>query len=414
MKKIFLLLVTTLFLLSLYGCNTSSSSNNSTEQTTVTDTDDLSLDTDTDSETEFNNDLEIYYNDKKIDNLNLFDALMPTEDGLIYSKINETSPNEIEYYRYYLDKKSSIKLGSIKDWTMQINDKAYVNNHLCFMASTGDITDEENRTLEFIDIDLNKNKMTTVFSDKGGFPYDTITGADNLVIITKVLDNGTSLELYDTETQKFKQLKYLEFDDKNSIGETIRKVSIDKSTKTISLLVLDCISQNEASLKIETYDYDMNFLKSYDISNISDDSNELIQGVQVFDFKNNYLFYQNFSITRCIGYIDSDKLKKSDISEDVDDTFSIVSASEDDSDTNLLYKRAESSSENNYIYLFDTTNKTMKETKFNIEEKGYTIGGISRIGKDNLMILMSPDNADKKSDLNSRIYFTKLSDLKFQ
>lgn len=358
--------------------------------------------------------MEIYYNDKKIDNLNLFDALMPTEDGLIYSKINETSPNEIEYYRYYLDKKSSIKLGSIKDWTMQIHDKAYVNNHLCFTASTGDITDEENRTLEFIDIDLNKNKMTAVFSDKGGFPYDTVTGADNLVIITKVLNNGTSLELYDTETQKFKQLKYLEFDDKNSIGETIRKVSIDKSTKTISLLVLDCISQNEASLKIETYDYDMNFLKSYDISNISDDSNELIQGVQVFDFKNNYLFYQNFSITRCIGYIDSDKLKKSDISEDVDDTFSIVSASEDDSDTNLLYKRAESSSENNYIYLFDTTNKTMKETKFNIEEKGYTIGGISRIGKDNLMILMSPDNADKKSDLNSRIYFTKLSDLNFQ
>ena len=49
---------------------------------------------------------------------------------------------------------------------------------------------------------------------------------------------------------------------KNSIGETIRKVSIDKSTKTISLLVLDCISQNEASLKIETYDYDMNFQKA--------------------------------------------------------------------------------------------------------------------------------------------------------
>ena len=46
MKKIFLLLVTALFLLSLYGCNTSSSSNNPTEQTTVTNTDDLSLDSD--------------------------------------------------------------------------------------------------------------------------------------------------------------------------------------------------------------------------------------------------------------------------------------------------------------------------------------------------------------------------------
>ena len=73
MKKIFLLLVTALFLLSLYGCNTSSSSNNPTEQTTVTNTDDLSLDSDTDSETEFNNDLEIYYNDKKIDNAPVVD-----------------------------------------------------------------------------------------------------------------------------------------------------------------------------------------------------------------------------------------------------------------------------------------------------------------------------------------------------
>lgn len=106
MKKIFLLLVTALFLLSLYGCNTSSSSNNSTEQTTVTNTDDLSLDTDTDSETEFNYDLEIYYNDKKIDNLNLYGLFKQIDNGFIYSEINKDSPNEMEYYRYYLDKKT--------------------------------------------------------------------------------------------------------------------------------------------------------------------------------------------------------------------------------------------------------------------------------------------------------------------
>lgn len=410
MKKIFLLLVTALFLLSLYGCNTSSSSNNPTEQTTVTNTDDLSLDSDIET-TELNHDLDIYNNDKKIDTLNLFDALMPTEDGLIYSKINETSPNEIEYYRYYLDKKSSIKLGSIKNWSMQINDKAHVNNHLCFMASTGDITDEENRTLEFIDIDLNKNKMTTVFSDKGGFPYDTITGADNLVIITKVLDNGTSLELYDTETQKFKQLKYLEFDDKNCVGKTIRKVSIDDSTKTICLLVLDCVSETDVSLKIETYDYDMNFLKSYDISDISDDSNELIQGVQFFDFRNNYLIYQNFSMTRCIGYIGNKKLQKSDMIDNIDDTYSMAQTPQKGYDTILSYKGIDS---DHKIYSFNTIDKTMKKTTFKPEIKDYTINRISRIGKDNLMILMSPDNADKKSDLNSRIYFTKLSDLNFQ
>lgn len=65
MKKIFLLLVTALFLLSLYACNTSSSSNNSTEQTTVTNTDDLSLDSDIET-TELNHNLEIYNNGKKV------------------------------------------------------------------------------------------------------------------------------------------------------------------------------------------------------------------------------------------------------------------------------------------------------------------------------------------------------------
>ena len=404
------MLFRSLFLLSLCGCNTSSSSNNSTEQTTVTNTDDLSLDSDIET-TELNHDLDIYNNDKKIDTLNLFDALMPTEDGLIYSKINKDSPNEMEYYRYYFDKKNSVKLGSIKNWSMQIHDKAYVNNHLCFTASTGDITNEENRTLEFIDIDLNKNKMTTVFSDKSGFPYDTVTGADNLVIITKVLDNGTSLELYDTETQKFKQLKYLEFDDKNSIGETIRKVSIDDSTKTICLLVLDCVSETDVSLKIETYDYDMNFLKSYDISNISDDSNELIQGVQFFDFRNNYLIYQNFSMTRCIGYIGNKKLQKSDMIDNIDDTYSMAQTPQKGYDTILSYKGIDS---DHKIYSFNTIDKTMEKTTFKPEIKDYTINRISRIGKDNLMIIMFPDNADKKSDLNSRIYFTKLIDLNFQ
>lgn len=410
MKKIFLLLVTALFLLSLYGCNTSSSSNNSTEQTTVTNTDDLSLDSDIET-TELNHNLEIYNNGKKVDTLNLYGLFKQIDNGFIYSKINKDSPNEMEYYRYYLDKKNSVKLGSIKNCSMQIHDKAYVNNHLCFTASTGDITDEENRTLEFIDIDLNKNKMTTVFSDKGGFPYDTVTGADNLVIITKVLDNGTSLELYDTETQKFKQLKYLEFDDKNSIGETIRKVSIDKSTKTISLLVLDCISQNEASLKIETYDYDMNFLKSYDISNISDDSNELIQGVQFFDFRNNYLIYQNFSMTRCIGYIGNKKLQKSDMIDNIDDTYSMAQTPQKGYNTVLSFKDVDL--ERN-IYLFNTIDKTMKKTKFKPEEENYYIGSMSRTGKDNLMIITTPDNADKKSNLNPKLYFTKLSDLNFQ
>ena len=37
-----------------------------------------------------------------------------------------------------------------------------------------------------------------------------------------------------------------------------------------------------------------------------------------------------------------------------------------------------------------------------------------RTGKDNLMIITTPDNTDGKSNLNPKLYFTKLSDLNFQ
>ena len=66
------------------------------------------------------------------------------------------------------------------------------------------------------------------------------------------------------------------------------------------------------------------------------------------------------------------------------------------------------------IYLFNTIDKTMKKTKFKPEEENYYIGSMLRTGKDNLMIITTPDNADKKSNLNPKLYFTKLSDLNFQ
>lgn len=176
-------------------------------------------------------------------------------------------------------------------------------------------------------------------------------------------------------------------------------------------MVLDCVSETDVSLKIETYDYDMNFLKSYDISNISDDSNELIQGVQFFDFRNNYLIYQNFSMTRCIGYIGNKKLQKSDMIDNIDDTYSMAQTPQKGYNTVLSFKDVDL--ERN-IYLFNTIDKTMKKTKFKPEEENYYIGSMSRTGKDNLMIITTPDNADKKSNLNPKLYFTKLSDLNFQ
>lgn len=93
-----------------------------------------------------------------MDTLNLYGLFKQIDNGFIYSKINKDSPNEMEYYRYYFDKKNSVKLGSIKNWSMQIHDKAYVNNHLCFTASTVTLQMKKTEPLNLLISTLIKTK----------------------------------------------------------------------------------------------------------------------------------------------------------------------------------------------------------------------------------------------------------------
>ena len=78
-----------------------------------------------------------------------------------------------EIQNMYRDNKS-IYLGEINEWSLQTQETAYINNHVCFFASTGDVASYDNRELKLMNINVEQGVMSEVFSEKGGFPYCTI------------------------------------------------------------------------------------------------------------------------------------------------------------------------------------------------------------------------------------------------
>lgn len=398
MKRLISFIFIMIFIYSFCGCNNDSVDNYNSNKLS-----ELSSD--------LNEKLIIYDNNSVFDTIEIFGNILQTNDGFIYSKyIDESSGKltEMEYYRYIFNTKKSVRLGSIKDWSLQTNEAEYINNHIYYFVSTGDITSYEDRKLKFIDIDLNNNTMSELSSETGGFPYNSMAAAGNLVLMSKVLKNGSCLEAYNTETKEIRTLKSFNFDDKNNIGEAVRKISVNEQDKTISLLMLKITAENNVSLSIETYDYDMNLLDTIDISTISSDNNELCQGVSFFDYTNNYVYYENFSITRFLGLVNKSNLEKFN---SINETFQMVHETVKDNEINLFYQLGD---ENNYIYLFNTKVGTLKKSTFKADDDRYYITNMSKDNENNLIILMDYKNPDTSERLDTRLYFIRLNDLKFQ
>lgn len=398
MKRLISFIFIMIFIYSFCGCNNDSVDNYNSNKLS-----ELSSD--------LNEKLIIYDNNSVFDTIEIFGNILQTNDGFIYSKyIDESSGKltEMEYYRYIFNTKKSVKLGSIKDWSLQTNEAEYINNHIYYFVSTGDITSYEDRKLKFIDIDLNNNTMSELSSETGGFPYNSMAAAGNLVLMSKVLKNGSCLEAYNTETKEIRTLKSFNFDDKNNIGEAVRKISVNEQDKTISLLMLKITAENNVSLSIETYDYDMNLLDTIDISTISSDNNELCQGVSFFDYTNNYVYYENFSITRFLGLVNKSNLEKFN---SINETFQMAHETVKDNEINLFYQLGD---ENNYIYLFNTKVGTLKKSTFKADDDRYYITNMSKDNENNLIILMDYKNPDTSERLDTRLYFIRLNDLKFQ
>ncbi|WP_419876192.1 hypothetical protein [Candidatus Pristimantibacillus sp. PTI5] len=407
MKKIIGLLGLA-FIMILCSCDDNSENKKiDSKQTTTANTASTSISNETISIYDINN--------AKIGAIERYGVLVLTDDSIIYNKIPTGSVDSItamDYYRYIFKTKENIKLGTVKNWSYEAKyNTTVIGNSLYMFVTTGDISDIENRTLHLYKVDLISNTMSVIFSEKGGFPYNTMTAVGNKLLMVRVIATGGSeLEEYNTETNERKILKKFDFDDKANIGEAIRQITSDENT--ISLLRLKIESGGKSRLYLDVYDHDMSFLRSVDVSTIPSNStdtpeSELRQGVSNFVVAKDYIYYANFSITRFLGKIENDSLRSI---MGVNPEFEMSSESVKSKFSGLFYQ---SFSKENDLYLLNYTDGTLRKTTFNVDDERYYIINISRNTNDNLLITMRYKNPDTGEGLVPRLYYVNLSDLEF-
>ena len=349
-------------------------------------------------------------NNMKIGEINHYGTIMQTNDSIIYLRIPTQTTNtitEIDYYRYIISTKQNIKIGTIKSWVFQSSEVVLINNHLYFFVITGDISDKQRRTLKLMDLDLINNSLIEVFSEKGGFPYNSMTAVNDKLLVAKVLDNGSCVDEYDTVTKQFKTLIKFDFDDKTAIGETIRQISYYKNT--ISLIMLVKETSTAVKLRIDTYDHHMNFINSYDVTTISEDDNELKQGISNFEFFNEYIYYENFSLTRVFGKVRKNKI---DRRLDTNQTFSMVTEAVNNDTTKLFYQSF--TQNDNSIYLCDTKSGKVRKASLNVTDSRYYIINMSRDINDNILAVMYYKDPQTGEKLSPYLYYINLSELTFE
>lgn len=348
-------------------------------------------------------------NNNVIGEIEHYGMIIQTEDSIVYTQLPDGSTDSIDemaYYRYVLDTKENIKLGTVKNWSYQNSNKVYVNDRLYFFVAT-DVNDSQERTLKFCEVDFKSNTMREIFSDKGGFPYNAMALVGNhKIIYTKILENETRLMEYNVETEENTLLKSFAFDDDGLKGETIRQVSSDENT--ISLLVLAMQSEDQVALRIDRYDHDMNYITSIDVTSLSSDPNELRQGVGYFQVYHDYVYYENFSISRFLGRMEEDALKQ--VAE-TDYNFSLISSAFNNFDKTLFYQAY---TKNNDIYCLDYADGTLKKTQFHApDEERYSLVNAYTDQNNHLALVMSYRDPDTAEFLEPRLYYIKLSDLEF-
>lgn len=355
-----------------------------------------------------NEKLIIYDKQQVLGEIYHFGNIIQIDNGIIYSKWsnNRESAAAMEYYRYNYNDNKSIYLGEINEWSLQTQETAYINNHVYFFASTGDVASYDNRELKLMDINVEQGVMSEVFSEKGGFPYCTIEKRNDSVLMAKVNKDGSSVEEYNPQTGKIQKLKSVEYDDEKNIGEAIRSISVDEENNTISLLILENEIEISPTLSIETYDYDFNLMKKRDISSVFSDENEIIQGVMSFECNDSYFYYENFSVTRYLGLFKNNTIDPINV---IDETFEMSRETVKDN-FKLFYQFGNS---NKSLYLFDTNECRLSKSTLKTEDERYYIINMSK-NKNDLAILLEYKDPNSGEKLDTVLYNIGLSELVFK
>lgn len=333
------------------------------------------------------------------------------DDGIIFTKQPQISGDDIirmEYYRYYFKTNEVIKIGTVDNWAYEASYCNILhNNHLYMLISTGEILYSEKRYLELYDIDLNTNTMSKLTSQLGGFPYSSMTYNEGKLYIIKLISTGGCyLEEYDIKSNDSTTIMEFEYDSNTDTGEMIRQIF--PVNDNMALLKVKYETLNNISLYIDIYDMKMNLQSSIDISSMSNDINQLAQGVSHFTVANKYFYYGNFSTLRYLGQID-----KSNINSiiNTNSTFAMATDIFPRSDSSLFYQSFDIY---NNLYLFDYSNGTIKKSSFELDDDRYYIMNMSRNSNNDLLFTMFYKDAITGEELTPRLYYVNICDLNFK
>lgn len=402
MKKILALMIICLLVVNFTACEQNQIKNDESK---------LNNDYYSAKEFAFSNELLPIYNknNETIGQINHYGSIIQTNDSIVYTKIPTDKVNSItaiDYYRYMLDTKQDIKLGTINNWAQQSTESVCLDKHLYLLITTGEVSDKQNRTVKLLDIDLKNNSIKVVLSEEGGFPYNSMVGVEDKLFIAKVLSNGSCIEEYNIKTNKTQTLIKFDFNDKTTVGETIRQISADENTIALMMLVKE--TADSVKLRVDVYDHNLNYIKSVDVTDISSEPNELRQGISNFQYSNGLFYYENFSSTRFLGEISNNQILKT---IETNDTFAMALETENNK-TKLFYQSF--SPNNNYLYLWNMRDKTLLKSEFYADNTKYYIINMTRSSNDDCLITMYYRSNSSGEKLTPRLYYVNLADLKFE
>lgn len=402
MKKILALMIICLLVVNFTACEQNQIKNDESK---------LNNDYYSAKEFAFSNELLPIYNknNETIGQINHYGSIIQTNDSIVYTKIPTDKVNSItaiDYYRYMLDTKQDIKLGTINNWAQQSTESVCLDKHLYLLITTGEVSDKQNRTVKLLDIDLKNNSIKVVLSEEGGFPYNSMVGVEDKLFIANVLSNGSCIEEYNIKTNKTQTLIKFDFNDKTTVGETIRQISADENTIALMMLVKE--TADSVKLRVDVYDHNLNYIKSVDVTDISSEPNELRQGISNFQYSNGLFYYENFSSTRFLGEISNNQILKT---IETNDTFAMALETENNK-TKLFYQSF--SPNNNYLYLWNMRDKTLLKSEFYADNTKYYIINMTRSSNDDCLITMYYRSNSPGEKLTPRLYYVNLADLKFE
>lgn len=342
-------------------------------------------------------------------------------NNIIYTVSNDPSVenvSDLDCYCYNIQDKTSVYLGCIQDWTLSLTHEHVVyNQHLYTLMVAGDLYDDKDRKLIVYDIDLSNHTMSKAVTIEGGFQYNTMTVANNKILITNLHPDGhSSIEEYDIETKQLKTVLTNEFDSEKYRGDVFRNITSDGNS--ICLLRVQYKSKDEHPLFLDYYDYDMNYIKSISLASMFSDNtdfDETAQGVSNFLVSNDYFYYQNFSLTRFLGKIENNSIKRL-----IETNPGLDSASNVDIyDNKWLFCQSYNDgtsvySKGNDLYLFDSTSGSVKKCEFYADNKKYYFTTAYKNTENYALLVMQYKDPYTGDELPTRYYYVNLSDLDFQ